>query len=199
MIETDGAHYQELVKACNETRGIPGATFEIGVRRGGSSQLIMESMKGTRKLHIAVDPYGAIDYEDIVGVHKTDYTNQMKNETLASLYSWCRDNDCDFIFYNLEDVEFFKRFPEGVPYYYDTKVIVDSFSLAFIDGPHATLPVLEAFKWLKDKMSVGGQIVFDNYDHYPHDSEVEVEILKHNYKLINTGADKKIYVKYENS
>ena len=199
MIERDGNYYEELIKACEETRGIPGATFEIGVRRGGSSQLIMEHMKGTGKPHIAIDPYGAIDYEDIAGIHKTDYTNQMKNETLASLYAWCRDNSCDFIFYNLEDIEFFKRFPKGVPYYNTEKQIIDKYSLAFIDGPHATEPVLKAFSWLKDKMSIGGQIVFDNYDHYPHDIEVEVEIVKHNYRLINTGEDKKIYIRYENS
>jgi hypothetical protein len=44
-------------------------------------------------------------------------------------------------------------------------------------------------------MSVGGQIVFDNYDHYPHDIEVEPIILKSNYKLVTTGADKKVYIR----
>lgn len=195
MIERDGIHYEELIQACKDTRDIPGATLEIGVRRGGSSQLIMESMIGTNKPHIAVDPYGTIDYEDRVGVHKTDYTNQMKNETLASLYAWSRDNNYDFLFFNLEDTEFFSRFKDGVPFYSDNKQILKELSLAFIDGPHATKPVLEAFKYLKDKMSVGGQIVFDNYDHYPHDIEVEPIILESNYKLVITGADKKVYVK----
>jgi hypothetical protein len=193
MIETDGIHYAELVSALEQTREVVGATLEIGVRRGGSSHMIMEAMKGLAKPHIAIDPYGAIDYEDRVGVHKTDYSNKMRNETLASLFNYAAENDYDFIFFNLEDVEFFTRFKDGVPLYRGEKEMITNFSLAFVDGPHATKPVLAAFEYLKDKMSVGGQIVFDNYDHYPHDEEVEPTVLSFGYELVTAGADKKVY------
>lgn len=193
MIETDGDHYAELLAALEQTKEVAGATLEIGIRRGGSSHIIMEAMKGLGKPHIGIDPYGAIDYEDIVGVHKTDYTNRMRNETLASLFSYAAENDYDFLFFNLEDTEFFKRFEDGVPLYRGEKEMITEYSLAFVDGPHATKPVLAAFNYLKNRMTVGGQIVFDNYDHYPHDKEVEPTILASNYKLVTTGADKKVY------
>ena len=193
MIETDGNHYEELLVALEQTREVEGATFEIGVRRGGSSYMIMEAMKGLGKPHIGIDPYGAIDYEDRVGVHKTDYSNKMRNETLASLFNYAAENDYDFLFFNLEDTEFFKRFQDGIPLYRGEKEMINTISLAFIDGPHATKPVLAAFEYLKDKITVGGQIVFDNYDHYPHDTEVEPTIIAGRYKLVATGVDKKVY------
>ena len=98
------------------------------------------------------------------------------------------------MFFNLEDTEFFKRFSDGVPVYEDNKRIENKFSLVFIDGPHHTQAVLDAFEYFKDKISPDGQIVFDNYDHYNHDTEVEPVIFQtENYELHNVGADKKVY------
>jgi len=193
MIETDGNHYGELLTALEQTREVAGATLEIGLRRGGSSHLIMEAMKGMSKPHIAIDPYGEIDYEDRVGIHKTDYSNRMRNETLTSLYAYATESNYDFIFFNLEDTEFFSRFKDGVPLYRGEKEMINNYSFAFVDGPHATKPVLAAFEYLKNKMTVNGQIVFDNYDHYPHDTEVEPTIIADRYKLVATGVDKKVY------
>jgi hypothetical protein len=195
MIETDGLHYDELRTAIAQTADVPGATLEIGCRRGGGSVMIMEGNLGKNKTHIAVDPYGNIDYHDRVGVHKSDYTNHMKTQTMSSLYNWAYEHNYNFLFFNLEDTEFFKRFADGVPVYTDYKTIENKFSLVFVDGPHHTQAVLDAFEYLKDKMSTGGQIVFDNYDHYPHDLEVEPTILKYPYELVATGADKKVYKK----
>lgn len=192
-IETDGAHYNELQIAIQETRDIPGATCEIGCRRGGGSVMIMQGNIGTNKPHIAVDPYGNIDYHDRVGIHKSDYTNNMKLESQMSLYEWAFRYSYNYIFFNLEDTEFFKRFADGVPIYEDVKRIENKFSLVFIDGPHHTKAVLDAFEYFKNKMSIGGQIVFDNYDHYPHDTEVEPLILQNSFVLHNTGTDKKVY------
>jgi hypothetical protein len=195
MIETDGLHYDELRTAIAQTADVPGATLEIGCRRGGGSVMIMEGNIGKNKTHIAVDPYGNIDYHDRVGVHKSDYTNHMKTQTMSSLYNWAYEHNYNFLFFNLEDTEFFKRFADGVPVYTDYKTIENKFSLVFVDGPHHTQAVLNAFEYLKDKMSTGGQIVFDNYDHYEHDLEVEPTILNHPYELVATGADKKVYKK----
>lgn len=196
MIEIDGKYYDELRLAISETKNIPGATIEIGTRRGGSSVMIMQGNLGMNKPHISIDPYGNIDYHDRVGIHKSDYTNHMKTQTMASLYQWAYDNNYNFIFFNLEDTEFFKRFENGVPIYEDNKRIEDKFSLVFVDGPHHTQAVLDAFEYFKDKMAIGGQIVFDNYDHYNHDEDVEPIILHTlNYELRNTGKDKKVYIR----
>lgn len=193
MIETDGNYYEELRAAIAQTAEIPGATLEIGCRRGGGSVMIMEGNLGKNKTHIAVDPYGNIDYHDRVGIHKSDYTNHMKTQTMSSLYNWAYEHNYNFLFFNLEDTEFFKRFADGVPVYTDYKTIESKFSLVFIDGPHHTQAVLDAFEYFKDKMSIGGQIVFDNYDHYNHDNEVEPIIIAQPYELVATGTDKKVY------
>lgn len=196
MIELDGAHYEELKQAIIETKDVSGATIEIGTRRGGSSVLIMEGNIGTNKSHISIDPYGNIDYHDIAGIHKSDYTNHMKTQTMSSLFQWAYEHDYNFIFYNLEDTEFFNRFADGVPIYENDKRIESKFSLVFIDGPHHTQAVLDAFNYFKDKINVNGQIVFDNHNHYDHDTEVEPIILKtKKYSLHLTGPDKKVYKK----
>lgn len=195
MIEIDGLHYEELKQAITETRNISGATIEIGTRRGGSSIMIMEGNLGMNKPHISIDPYGNIDYHDRVGIHKSDYTNNMKTQTMSSLFSWAYTNNYNFIFYNLEDTEFFKRFTDGIPIYEDNKRIENKFSLAFIDGPHNNQAVLDAFEYFKDKIQLEGQIVFDNYDHYDHNSFIEPIILSNNFILHNTGVDKKVYKK----
>lgn len=193
MIEIDGLHYEELKQAIIETKNIPGATVEIGTRRGGSSIMIMEGNLGMNKPHISIDPYGNIDYHDRVGIHKSNYTNNMKTQTMSSLFSWAYINNYNFIFYNLEDTEFFNRFADGIPIYEDNKRIENKFSLVFVDGPHNNQAVLDAFEYFKDKIQLKGQIVFDNYDHYDHNSFIEPIILSNNFILHNTGIDKKVY------
>lgn len=194
MIEVDGIHYDELKEAIEQTKNVAGATIEIGTRRGGSSLMIMEGNLGMNKPHISIDPYGNIDYHDLMGIHKSDYTNHMKTQTMSSLYQWAYDNNYNFIFFNLEDTEFFNRFEDGIPIYEETKRIEDKFSLVFIDGPHHTEAVLDAFNYFKDKITSNGQIIFDNYDHYNHDIDVEPIILKTSkYELHNVGTDKKVY------
>ena len=194
MIETDSAHYEELIIAIAETKDIPGATVEIGTRRGGSSLMIMQGNLGQKKPHISIDPYGNIDYHDVMGIHKSDYTNHMKTQTMASLFAWSYENNYNFIFFNLEDTEFFKRFPDGVPVYEDDKRIENKFSLVFIDGPHHNQAVLDAFEYFQDKIAIGGQIVFDNYTSYDHNYAIEPRILNAGFTLRSTGVEKKSYV-----
>jgi hypothetical protein len=54
-----------LENAVAKVQYIEGFTCEFGVRQGGSTFLIMETLHTTNqsKIHIAIDPFGNIDYK----------------------------------------------------------------------------------------------------------------------------------------
>tara|TARA_B110000037_G_C16812902_1_gene380436 strand:+ start:350 stop:628 length:279 start_codon:yes stop_codon:yes gene_type:complete len=64
-MKTDSTEYDILTDAVTKIKNIAGLTCEIGVREGGSTELILNTLKNTKqnKIHIAIDPFGNIDYE----------------------------------------------------------------------------------------------------------------------------------------
>ena len=116
----DGIEYDILVRAVESTMGVPGLSCEIGVREGGSSRLIMDHSKD--RIHIGIDPYGDMPYRgDENHVYTMDYTFEMQKRMQSNLYS---SHPGQFMFFAMEDSEFFKRFSDGVPVYRDGKKIV---------------------------------------------------------------------------
>jgi len=139
-MQTDSSEYKILSNAADMIKNIEGLTCEIGLREGGSTQLILNSIKnsGVPKIHIAIDPYGNIEYRHNENASmRLDYTNQMKNRTLYNLYKYCYENDVECLYFPLEDVEFFKRYSDGVPVYNQYKQLINKYSLVFFDGPHS--------------------------------------------------------------
>lgn len=131
---TDSSEYSILSNAVDMIKNIEGLTCEIGLREGGSTKIILDSLKnnGVQKTHIAIDPYGNIEYRLKENeVHRMDYTNQMKNKTLYNLYKYCDENNLECLYFPLEDVEFFKRYSDGVPVYNQYKQIINTYSLVF--------------------------------------------------------------------
>ena len=63
-LQGDSGNYEVLSEGIKRVAGIEGMSCEIGLRRGGGTFHIMESLKATgqQRLHIAIDPYGNIDY-----------------------------------------------------------------------------------------------------------------------------------------
>ena len=61
----DSREYQILINAVQCVKEIEGITCEIGVFRGGSSKIILDTLRMTaqQKTHVAIDPYGSIDYK----------------------------------------------------------------------------------------------------------------------------------------
>ena len=172
MIEIDSHPecYEGMIPYLKSIKSVPGLSCEVGLRRGGGTHLIMKTLleNDDKRTHVAIDPYGTILYSDIAGVHRTDYTNQMRSETLSLLYKYSFENDINFLFFNLEDSEFYSRFIDGVPVYEMEKSIESKFAFVHIDGQHDLKSVFNAACYFKERIPLGGIIAFDNTDNYEH-------------------------------
>lgn len=187
----DGVEYDILVRAVESSLGVPGFSCEIGVREGGSSQLIMNHSKD--RIHIGIDPYGDLPYRgDENHIYTMDYTVDMQKRMLSNLYS---SHPGQFMFFAMEDFEFFKRFADGVPIYRNgKKTFVNEYAFVFVDGPHCIYDVRQAFEFFKHRIPEGGVIVFDDVQFYPH-MDIESAILDSGFKLLEAGQSKRSYKK----
>lgn len=197
-LPTDSTEYDILKRAVEMSLPVPGMTCEIGVREGGGTHIILEILReaGQKKTHIAIDPFGNIEYthhEDIVD--RPGYTNAMRNKMLAGLYAYVQRYDMDCLFFPLEDTEFFTRFADGVPTYNNNKQIQTHYSFVFLDGPHSVDAVRIEFDFFKTRMPVGGVIVFDDTYQYPHMEKLDPYICENGYERIEKGFNKISYRK----
>jgi hypothetical protein len=196
MIETDSEDYHLLTKGVELSKDVPGMTCEIGLRKGGGTKYIMDALvnSGQSKVHIAIDPYGHIEYEhkenDFV---RLNYTNEMRDECLADLYSYARQIKQSFLFFNLEDTEFFKRYADGVPIYNLSKTIEKKYSFVHFDGPHAVEPLAVEIKFFLDRINKGACWVFDDVEGYYDHNRIEKIIIQYKFKLIEKTKRKALY------
>lgn len=165
-LETDGIEYDLLERAIKRAENVPGAFLEIGTRRGGSLQIIIDAAiaTGQSRVFVSVDPYGHIPYNNGQGITRYDYTNEMKTRALADLYNYAHVRGVNLITFTLTDSDFFEYFAEGIPVYEIEKRIEDRFAFAFLDGPHDVKSILAEFDYLKNKTAPRAQIVVDNID-----------------------------------
>jgi hypothetical protein len=194
----DSKDYHVLVNAVKKIKNVNGLTCEIGVREGGSTKLILDTLRNTNqnKIHIAIDPFGNIEYEHWENKkEKLDYTNSMKIKMLKNLYTYCDDHNVDVLFFPLEDTEFFKRYKDGVPIYNEYKSIINEYALVFLDGPHTTELVKNEFDFFKDKIPKGGIIVFDDIEQYPHMDNLDDYIKEYNFEIVEKTNYKISYIK----
>lgn len=188
--------YAAMKQYVQTLKGVPGLSCEIGLRRAGGTLTIMNGFFENNDLrtHVCIDPYGNIPYRDIGGVHRSDYTNKMKNETLSELYRYADDNEMNIIFFNLEDSEFYKRFADGVPIYEEEKSIINQYCCVHVDGQHDTESVMLASQFFSTRMPPGAVIFFDNTDHYDH-SVVDYFLTTNRFEFLEDVKNKKIYRK----
>ena len=185
----DGFNYHIITHAIEAIpNGMVGLTCEIGLRGGGGSGFIMDALaKGSfpYKVHVAIDPYGDIIYPKREGIEKrAGYTNELRNNHLGKIYLYAQKIGVNFIFFNLDDTEFFKRFSDGVPIYDQKKSILSEFLFVHFDGPHQLKEILTEFIWFNERMKPGATIVFDNIDYYPHE-KLETHIFKNGWILLD--------------
>jgi hypothetical protein len=111
-IDSPPETYDVMKKYVKTLKGVDGLSCEIGLRRGGGTKTIVDAFleNNDKRVHVCMDPYGNIIYTDIVGPHRSDYTDDMKNETLAELYRYAFDKRVNILFFNIEDSEFYRRF-----------------------------------------------------------------------------------------
>lgn len=229
VLHGDGANYEVLTEGIKRVAGIGGMSCEIGLRRGGGTFHIMESLKttGQERLHIAIDPYGNIDYP-VSGKYKNahakaleesatsmaghldfteadradnttikcDYTNTMRNECLVDLYFYCLTNNMPFLFFNLEDTEFFKRYSDGVPFYNDTvgKQLFSEYAFVHYDGPHTVETLKVEVDFFHPRSATGAVWVFDDVGWYDH-AQLHEYIEPLGWTLYETTVKKMAYYK----
>lgn len=171
-LPTDSDNYDILADAVERIRTIDGLTCEIGLRRGGGTKYILDALKATEqpKTHIAIDPFGNIEYPegDDDRVIRCDYTNAMRDECLVNLYLYCLQQKLPFVFFNLEDTEFFARFADGVPVYYNTKHLINQYALVHFDGPHTVRHLKIEIDFFHPRSPQGAVWVFDDVKLYDH-------------------------------
>jgi hypothetical protein len=197
-MNTDSLEYHILSNAVARVKDVDGLTCEIGVREGGGTKLIMETLQSTgqQKVHIAIDPFGNIEYEHWeTKKERLDYTNTMKNRMLANLYAMCHSTGMECLFFPLEDAEFFKRYCDGIPIYDEYKRIVNKYAMVFLDGPHTTELVRAEFDFFNTRIPCGGVIVFDDIDQYPHMDQLDGYIQANGFAVLEQGECKISYVK----
>ncbi len=199
ILECDSEDYDVITRAIQAIPGSKeGMTCEIGLRRGGGTKYIIDALAGHSlpcKVHIAIDPYGNLVYQAKEGMsRRSDYTNEMRNQSIGSIYSYAMKRGVNFVFINLEDTEFFRRYADGVPVYDEHKHILSEYVFAHFDGPHWVEPLKAEFLWFDARMTPGATIVFDDIHVYDH-SRLEQCIFSHGWKLIEVKPRKASYQK----
>ena len=184
----DSFDYDVLFNAAQSISKVNGLVCEIGVRRGGSLKYIIDGLNNGPYRHlIAIDPYGDIPYQasDTTNV-KLDYSNDMKHESMANIYQYIIGKNINFIFFNLEDTEFFKQYNDGIIIYSDVKEVINTYALVFFDGPHNLISIQDSVDFFINKTSIGGIFVFDDVLEYRHDI-IHHRLLDNGFKLLEVG------------
>ena len=197
-LPTDSDNYDVLVEAVQRIQSVEGLTCEIGLRRGGGTKFILDAIKATQqnKTHIAIDPYGNIEYPQGDDNHavRCDYTNSMRDECLVNLYLYCLQQQTPFIFFNLEDTEFFTRFADGVPVYQTEKHLINTYALVHFDGPHTVRHLITEIDFFQPRSPQGAVWVFDDVKLYHH-QEVHDYVRRLGWSLYRTTDRKWAYCK----
>lgn len=204
-ISGDSDEYWFLTEAVELSKDVQGNLCEIGLRRGMGTKTIIDAVRQycPDKMVIAVDPYGNIPYmgREPVGYIHLDYTDQMRNECMAALWSYIAENPVKFQFFNWTDTEFFKRMHDFIPVYEPTNTVVGEvqYSMVHLDGPHSVDDIKYELDFFIPKMNMGATIVFDDVtpDFYDH-SQIEAYIAK-DFEIIKTGGKKQMVRKITKS
>lgn len=197
---TDSSSYSVLHNAINSIGSSEGLVCEIGTRRAGSTKIIIDTLVSsgnTNKTLICIDPYGDIPFAEADGITQHhDYTNVMRNETIPQLYEYAYSKLSNFLFFNMEDSEFFERFADGVPVYFKQKKLLSVYDLVFFDGPHDLINVSKETEFFLPRTTKGSVLVYDDTEgHYDH-SVVENELLFNNgWQILEATNRKRSYIK----
>lgn len=216
---TDSTDYHVLINACKAVKDVDGAVVEIGTRRGGSAKIMMDALVengDVGRAFFCIDPYGNIEtqltnlninrfYKHMVATDgdpdskemskgvRLDYTNDMRNRIVPSLYYYAYQQGFHFSFFQLEDNEFFKRYSDGVPIYEQEKYLVNQYACIFYDGPHTDDVVMEEAIFFQDRTPVGATAVFDDIWQYSHNEKIEPWLFANGWELMEKTEVKASY------
>lgn len=165
-LETDGIEYDILERCIEKVVGIPGCFLEIGTRKGGSMQIIIDAAirSGQKRDFVSVDPYGNIPYNDGQAITRYDYTNEMKCTALSDLYRYALQSRVNLVTFTMTDILFFKWTKAGIPIYDQECLMEQNVAFAFLDGPHDVESISEELYELTRRTHAGAILVIDNID-----------------------------------
>jgi len=196
LFEPDSAEYDILAEAV-ALAPAEGIFCEIGLRRGGGIKVILDGVakRGMAATVLSLDCYGHMPYM-VTEDHRDDfdYHNAMRDETLPGIYEYVRGKRINFVFFNLEDTEFFRRFADGVPIYANKgKKVVNEYAFVHFDGQHTLGAVLTATRFiLNGRYMAGTSLCYDDIEGYDH-QQVEAILLHNGYETIRKGGKKAAY------
>lgn len=201
----DSQDYYMIRDAAQNVVDVPGLFCEIGFRAGAGIRFMMEGIHKTKtpRTLIAIDPYGNIPYKgynkddtDVIE-HNTPYSNQMMNSTLELMHRYVGGFPyLHFIFFALEDYEFFKRFGDGVPVYTEyEKKIVNEYALVHFDGPHTLDVVMNETKFFQTRTPIGAMYVYDDVNHFYDHNKVEEFLFENGWMDVDKTKNKASYVR----
>ena len=208
MIKGDSTDYNLLEKW---TKQLSPRDFylsvEIGVREGYGSHVIMENLKNKNNFHIGIDPYGDIlyDHVDSIPGHEPTWTDFKGNilynpdgsfktptypSSMKQTFLTAFNKHENFILYQLEDIEYFNAFGQGVPIYYKgQKKIMNTYDFVHFDGPHTTAAVLHEALFFANRSNPGTRFVFDDIDTYEIE-QITQALAYYDFYIIERGKNK---------
>jgi len=197
--ECDSLNYEVITEGVAASAGVTGMTCEIGLRLGGGSKYIFDALIGSKqndKTHIAIDPYGGIDYyaSDSLGAVRGDYTNQMRDTCQVNMFAYAQVIGINYVFFNLDDKEFFRRFSDGVPIYRQHKQLLTDYSFVHFDGPHGLAPLYAEISFFHERTPPGAVFVFDDVGFYDH-SKIDSILRTLGWRELSRTARKWSYIK----
>lgn len=224
VFSVDSVDYHVLHNACVEGAKVIGGVVEIGSRRGGSAKIMMDAFASVgaanKRPFFCIDPYGNIetqlthlnlnkfykhkitledepDSKELSKGIRLDYTNEMRNRVVPSLYYYAFQKGFNFTFFFLEDTEFFARYPDGVPLYDEEKMLCNQYATVFYDGPHTDDAVMAEVLYFQDRTVVGSTSVFDDIWQYSHDELIEPWLFAYGWELLEKTETKASYRRFK--
>lgn len=205
-LKDNGHDYHVLINATKKIKKVSGLTCEVGLREGGGSKYIIDTLMENEDLgrtHIAIDPYGSIPYIQSESRVRADgdeargpYPNKMMKRCLSELYGYIYDKDIEVLFFPLEDTEFFKRFSDGVPVYCDGKKFYKKvYALTYLDGPHNLDHTMREAIFFGERTNIGGVLVFDDVKNYYDHSKVKDYLIENGWNELEVAGTKISYLK----
>ena len=200
----DGSDYNILKDAVDFGMRAEGMSCEIGIREGAGSKIIIEGYqqrKDLPRVHIGIDPYGGIPYEYTDDEKIWDaYPNKLRDCAIPELFKMCAGTNVDFLFFQMTDEQFFKRFADGVPLYLNHQEFVyNKYGMVFFDGPHTTEATLNETKFFAPRATKNAIFVYDDVvNFYDHDM-IKDYLLKIDgtWEQVVITAAKAVYHKYK--
>jgi hypothetical protein len=195
----DGREYEVLVEATKKVVNVEGFSCEIGLREGGGSLRMIDALKSTgqERTHIAIDPYGNIPY--FMHEHQclnAGYCNGMRDDVIHQMFEYCKNKKQDFLFFQLESKEFFKRFNDGVPVYNTgKKVVTNKYAIVYLDGNHKSTEVMPEILFFAERMDPGAILVVDDTDFFDFYEAVNPMMTRLGFESLIKGEVKHAFKK----